>query len=79
MICPVSSNTITDVDIVCVTAADMAAAPVPQTKQQSVLSIKLINLISSYLSSTIKERPSQCLVSRFTQFRKVSQMGLKQL
>ena len=33
VICPVSSNTITDVDIVCVTAADMAAAPVPQTKQ----------------------------------------------
>ena len=28
VICPVSSNTITDVEMVCVTAADMAAAPV---------------------------------------------------
>ena len=28
VICPVSSNTITDVEMVCVTAADIAAAPV---------------------------------------------------
>lgn len=45
MICPVSSNTMTDVDIVCVTAADMAAAPVPQTKQQSVSNLLLTPIL----------------------------------
>ena len=45
MICPVSSKTITDVDIVCVTAADMAAAPVLSSKQQSVQSSYLLSFI----------------------------------
>lgn len=37
MICPVSSNTITDVDIVWVTAADIAAAPVSPSQKKCVL------------------------------------------
>lgn len=37
VICPVSSNTITDVDIVWVTAADIAAAPVSPSQKKFVL------------------------------------------
>ena len=55
VICPVSSNTITDVEMVCVTAADMAAAPRDKQYVHSLLSSltlpKILDLMLSGISN----------------------------
>ena len=64
VICPVSSNTITDVEMVCVTAADIAAAPVyHKTKKVNTWKLKEMTKSSggAFLSDPLLLNKSWCI------------------